>query len=119
MTRFTPPEWIGPIGTGLFGTAYAIGDGRSLVLVGSPGAALGSQPDRTWPWIIMRGRVRDFAFEETLRTNDNLTAITSVQVLDSDRLFTTAEKDLGTVLQILMLAAQARTASHPGRKAAM
>src|SRR5207247_801391 len=119
MTDLAAPAWSGPIGTGLFGTAYALGDGRSLVLVGSPGSVVGSRPDRTWPWVIMDGRARDFAFEEQLRTNNNLATLTGVQVIEGDRLFTTREKDLGQVFQILKEAARAEADNRPGRKAAM
>ena len=119
MTDLSSPEWSGPIGTGLFGTAYGLGDGRSLVLVGPPGSAVGTRPDRTWPWIVMRGRARDFSFEETLRTNEKLTAVTDVQVIGGDRLFTTREKDLDKVIQILGETAAAGTADRPDRKAAM
>jgi hypothetical protein len=123
MTNLTPPEWSGPFATGLFGTAYGLGDGRSLVLVGAPGNVVGSRPDRTWLWVIMKGRAtewtRDFAFEETLRTNEDLAALAAVQVIDGDRLFTAREKDLGKVLRILREAARAGTGCRPGRKAAL
>src|ERR1700693_5152539 len=107
MTDLMPPEWSGPLGTGLFGTAYGLGDGRSLVLVGSPGGVVGGRPAQTWRLIIMNGRARDFAFEEELRTNQALAALTGVQVLDKDRLFTAREKDLGEVVRILKDAARA------------
>jgi len=67
----------------------------------------------------MKGRARDFAFEEELRTNKDLAAVTGVQALDGDRLFTARENDLGRVLRILREAAGAGAGSHPDRKAAM
>ncbi len=118
MTDLDTPEWRGPFATGLFGTAYGLGDGRSLVPVGPPGAVVGSGPERTWLWVIMNGRAgswtRDFAFEEQLRTNNDLAALIGVQVIDRDRLFTAEENDLGEVLRIL-----SQAGSRPDRKAAL
>ncbi len=119
INDLSSPEWSGPIGTGLFGTAYSVGGGRSLVLVGSPVGGVGGLPDRPWPWIIMKGRVRDFAFEETLRTNKELAAATSMQMLDEDRLFTAIEKDLGKVIRIIQDAAWAGVPGRPDQRAAM
>ena len=50
---------------------------------------------RAWDW------VRDFAFEEQLRTNEDLAATTGEQVIEGDRLFTAQEKDLPDVLRLL------------------
>jgi hypothetical protein len=70
----------------------------------------------------MRGRatewVRDFAFEEALRTSGGLAAVTGVQAIDRDRLFTAQEKDLGKVYRILGEAARADVSRRHGRKAA-
>ena len=49
----------------------------------------------------MDGRARDFAFEEQLHSNTHLAALTGVQVIEGDRLFTTREKDLGQVMDRL------------------
>jgi hypothetical protein len=106
MIDLTAPEWSGPIGTGLFGTAYALGDGHSLVLLGAPGNHVGSRPDRAWPWIIMKNRARDFAFEDDLRNIPELAAVTNIQILDKDRLFTASEKDLVRILNLLRGVAQ-------------
>jgi hypothetical protein len=123
VTDLNQPEWSGPFATGLFGTAYGLGDGRSLVLIGAPGNAVGSRPDRTWLWVVMKGRplewTRDFAFEEALRTNEDLAAVTGAQAIDGDRLFTAQEKNLGNVFRLLREAALAESASRRDRKAAL
>jgi hypothetical protein len=123
MTDLTQPDWSGPFATGLFGTAYGLGDSRSLMLVGAPENVVGSRPDRTWLWIIMQGRApawaRDFAFEEELRRNKDLAATTGVQVVEGDSLFTAQEKDLGCVLRILRDVASAPAGGRSRRKAAM
>ena len=48
-----------------------------------------------------------------------MTDLAAVQVIEGDRLFTTREKDLGQVFQILKEAARAEADNRPGRKAAM
>lgn len=123
MTDLDTPDWRGPFATGLFGTAYGLGDGRSLVFLGPPGSVVGARPDRTWAWIIMSGQAgswaRDFAFEEQLRARKDLAALTGVQVIDRDRLLTAHEKDLGEVLRILRGVAREQAGGPPDRKAAM
>src|SRR5690348_7666492 len=105
MTALETPEWRGPFATGLFGTAYALGGGRSLVLVGAPDAVVGARPERKWFWVVMSGRpwswTRDFVFEEQLRADKDLAELAGVQAIDGDRLFTTAERDLGAVLRVV------------------
>ncbi len=123
MVDLTVPEWSGPFATGLFGTAYPLGNGHSLVLVGAPGTAVGSRPGRTWGWVIMKGRPldwqRDFAFEESLRANKDLTAATGTQTLDGDRVSTLQEKDLEKVLRILREVVRTGADKRPGRKDAV
>jgi hypothetical protein len=119
MSELASPEWTGPLATGLFGTAYSLGEDRALVLVGSPGMVVGSHPDRTWAWIIMKGRTRDFAFEESLGSNDDLAALTGAQVIGGDRLFTAREKDLESVFRILRDAARREGPRHPDRRTAV
>ncbi len=97
MSLYRVPDWQDALCTGTWQISYRLDDGRMLMFWGgAPDAP--SRADREWGVVVMSGRVRDLAGEQSLLANPAFARQVRTCVIDGGTFLVTMEGQIDTVV---------------------
>jgi hypothetical protein len=101
MGALRRPDWVEPMGTGLWGHGYRLRDNQDLVLLSNETSPPSDNPDRLWPFILTQARRRDKHSEQLIAGEVRFSPILEHHKLGKDDLLSVHERDLNQLLELL------------------